>query len=145
MDYVINSTDGKSLIFNEKSGGGAQFVNTIKNTISFVGVNNGNDGVFVQIYSKDKTSNTGARLNVSPSGIYYTNGKTDAKYVATDEIVNKSMLAEAIANIDYSEFATKEELAAGLATKVDEIDVSTFVTEDELNTGLDTKQDKLTF
>lgn len=144
-DYVINSTDGKSLIFNEKSGGGAQFVNTVKNTISFVGVNNGNDGVFVQIYSKDKTSNTGARLNVSPSGIYYTNGKTNAKYVATDEIVNKSMLAEAIANIDYSEFATKEELTAGLATKVDEIDVSTFITEDELNAGLDTKQNKLTF
>lgn len=144
-DYIIDSVDGKSLIFNEKSGGGAQFVNTVKNTISFVGVNNGNDGVFVQIYSKDKASNTGARLNVSPSGIYYTNGKTNGRYIDTDEIVNKSMLAEAIAGIDYSEFATKEELTAGLATKVDEVDVSTFITEDELNAGLDTKQNKLTF
>ena len=93
-DAVINNADGIARLFNETSGGGAQFDNTKKNTLSFVGVNNGNDGVFVQIYSKDKKTNAGARLNVSPAGIYYTNGKTNASYDASNEVAIKANLSD---------------------------------------------------
>ena len=78
-----------------------------KNTLSYVGVNNGNDGVFVQIYSKDKATNKGSRLNAAPEGIFYTSGKTNASYEAADEIVTKRDLTEAIEAVDHTTYATK--------------------------------------
>ena len=55
VDKLVTSDNGKAKIFNEASGGGAQFDNTKKNTLSYVGVNDGNDGVYVQIYSKENS------------------------------------------------------------------------------------------
>lgn len=99
----ITSASGTAKIFNEASGAGAQFKNTQKNTLSFVGVNDGNDGVFVQIYSKDSSTNVGARLNAAPTGIYYTNGKTNGSYNEEDELVTKAQinaLLERIASLE---------------------------------------------
>ena len=119
MDGVVESENGKAKIFNESSGGGAQFDNTKKNTLSYVGVNDGNDGVFVQIYSKDKATNKGARINAAPTGIYYTNGKTNGSYEAKDEIATKGDLETAISAVDHTMYATKDALTQGLAKKVD--------------------------
>ena len=136
VEATIESDNGQAKIFNEASGGGAQFVNTKKNTLSFVGVNDGNDGVFVQIYSKDKKSNVGARLNASPDGIYYTNGKTNASYDDADEIATKADLAEAISGVDHSTFASKEEVQAGLEVKADKAELEPLATKAELEAAI---------
>ena len=136
VEATIESDNGQAKIFNEASGGGAQFVNTKKNTLSFVGVNDGNDGVFVQIYSKDKKSNIGARLNASPDGIYYTNGKTNGSYDDADEIVTKADLTEAIAGVDHSTFASKEEVQAGLEVKADKAELEPLATKEELEAAI---------
>lgn len=88
-DYIINGTNGRSLMFNESDGGGAKFEHQ-DNTNSFVGVNDGGaNGLSAQIYSVDKTTNTGSRINVTSSGIYYTSGKANASYDNDDEIATK--------------------------------------------------------
>ena len=107
--HVIASTkNGKtdqSIIWNETSGGGVQFNSRSNQTLSFVGVNNGDDDIDVQIYAKkffDNTAteghNVGARLNVSTSGIYYTNGKANGSYTVNDEIVTKAVMSDSIAD-----------------------------------------------
>ena len=100
-DYKIVSSNGESLIFNEKSGGGAKFTNTVNKTTHFVGVNDGLDGIDVQIYAKhtpdDKTDpkyNVGSRLNVTTEGIYYTKNKNNASYSEEDEVVTLKDLTE---------------------------------------------------
>lgn len=93
--YTAN--DGSyALLFNESDGGGTQYYNKSLDSLQYVGVNDGNDGVYVQIYAKNKTTNEGARLAASPSGIFYTNGKKNGSYVATDEIVTKAVLSSAV-------------------------------------------------
>ena len=76
--YTKKTVNGKtSLIFNEEDGGGSIFETA--DMKSFVGVNDGGDastGVHVQIYSKTKADNMGARLNVNPSGIFYGVGNS---------------------------------------------------------------------
>ena len=70
--------NGKTaMLWNESDGGGAIFETS--DLKSFVGVNDGGTGagdVNVQIYSKTKSNNTGARLNVNTTGIYYGVGSS---------------------------------------------------------------------
>lgn len=88
----IITSAGKSLVWNEASGGGAKFEHS-DGTHSFVGVNSdGKGGIAAQIYAKDSTTNIGSRINVSTTGIYYTNGKTNGTYTADDEIATVGQL-----------------------------------------------------
>ena len=91
---VNNQSDGSyGQLWNEDSGGGAQYYNKTDNILSFVGVNSDNaDGICVQIYSKDKGNNVGSRLNVNPNGMFYTKGKTNGSFDENDEIVTKKEL-----------------------------------------------------
>ncbi len=94
----MNGTNGKALIFNETDGGGAKFEHS-DGTNSFTGVNDGGaNGIAAQIYAVDKTSKTGARIDVSKGGMYYTVGNdsyTD-RMVAANEIATKGDIANAI-------------------------------------------------
>lgn len=91
---VNNQSDGSyGQLWNEDSGGGAQYYNKTDNILSFVGVNSDNaDGICVQIYSKNKGNNVGSRLNVNPNGMFYTKGKTNGSFDENDEIVTKNEL-----------------------------------------------------
>lgn len=88
----IISANGKSLVWNEASGGGAKFEHT-DGTWSFVGVNDGGEnGLAAQIYAVKKNENNkyvGTRINVTKNGIYYTNGNDSMAYTAGDEIATK--------------------------------------------------------
>lgn len=91
---VNNQSDGSyGQLWNEDSGGGAQYYNKTDNILSFVGVNSDNaDGICVQIYSKNKGNNVGSRLNVNPNGMFYTKDKTNGSFDENDEIVTKKEL-----------------------------------------------------
>lgn len=80
-----NHADGSyAQMWNESDGGGSQYYNKTKDVISYVGVNDGaGNDIFAQIYAKNKGTNTGVRINVTPNGAYYnvTNSiNTDARY-----------------------------------------------------------------
>ena len=88
VEREINGANGKALIFNESDGGGAKFENK-DGVNSFVGVNDeGDGGISAQIYAVKKIDgkNVGARINVTNTGIYYTNGANSAAFTAGDEI-----------------------------------------------------------
>lgn len=106
VDKQITGTNGKALIFNESDGGGAKFENN-DGTNSFVGVNDGGkDGLTAQIYSVDKTTNKGTRINVTSNGIFYTNGRTSySQTTPEDEIATKGNLLDAVNALDFAELA----------------------------------------
>ncbi len=88
VDRRIANVDGsEALIFNESDGGGAKFT-TSTGFISFVGVNDGTDGLYGQIYALRKNAQDkyeGLRLNVLADKITYKNNglyvdSFDAKY-----------------------------------------------------------------
>ena len=82
----IIGTNGKSLVWNEASGGGAKFEHS-DNTWSAIAVNDGGaNGLAAQIYAVNKNTKQGTRINVTTQGIYYTNGATSPTYTAGDEI-----------------------------------------------------------
>lgn len=93
----IISANGKSLVWNEASGGGAKFEN-VDGTWSYVGVNDGGEnGLAAQIYALKKNENNkyvGTRINVTKNGIYYTNGADSMAYTAGDEIATMKDLGE---------------------------------------------------
>lgn len=99
-----NSRGSVAQLWNESDGGGALFDDHSSNIKSFVGVNEGSQGgdVYVQIYSKDKTTNDGVRLNFNPTGAYYTIG-TSTGWTADDEIATKGDLKELIARLEALE------------------------------------------
>ncbi len=88
----IVTANGKSLVWNEASGGGAKFEHT-DGTWSFVGVNDGGEnGLAAQIYALKKNADNkyvGTRINVTKDGIYYTNGADSMAYTALDELATK--------------------------------------------------------
>lgn len=91
-------------LWNENDGGGSQVFDKTANTISYVGTNleEGNgaaDGVNVQIYSKDKTSNEGVRINVNTQKAYYLKGASKVN-VAEREIAVKEDVNAIQANMD---------------------------------------------
>lgn len=115
-DEMIEGTNGKSYIWNETSGGGARFVNN-DGTTSFVGVNEGGaDGIGVQIYDKDNSTNVGTRINVYTKGAYYipNMSNSDANYTADDP--NREIAVKG----DIENLATAESLNE-LSEKVDSL------------------------
>ena len=106
---VNNQSDGSyGQLWNEDSGGGAQYYNKTANIISFVGVNSDNaDGICAQIYSKDKGNNVGSRLNVNPNGMFYTKDKSNGSFDENDEIVTKKELNELLLRITELESRLK--------------------------------------
>lgn len=111
---TVNSVT--STLFNENDGGGSMIdTSELK---SFVGVNDGSDpstGIHVQIYSKTKADNKGARLNVNPSGIFYGVG-TSAVISPETELAVKGDIFDVSAALDEkaeaSEVPTKTEFEA---------------------------------
>ena len=89
VEKVIESSDGRALIFNEADGGGSKFEH-VDGTFSYLGTNNGGaNGLAAQIYAVNKDTKVGTRINVTTSGIYYTNGNSSMAYTAGDEIATK--------------------------------------------------------
>lgn len=85
----IVTANGKSLVWNEASGGGAKFEHA-DGTWSFVGVNDGGEnGLAGQLYVVKKNDETnkyeGTRLNLTKGGFYYVKGDS-AAYTAGDEL-----------------------------------------------------------
>lgn len=99
-----NSRGSIAKIWNESDGGGTQFTDNTSNVVSFVGVNEGSrDGdIYVQIYSKNKSNNTGVRLNFNPTGAYYTVGSSKT-WTSGDEIATKKDLEDLISRIETLE------------------------------------------
>lgn len=92
-EQEIVTANGKAIVWNEASGGGAKF-ESVDNNWSAVCVNDGGaNGISAQIYSVDSTTKKGTRINVTTSGIYYTNGKTSPAFTADDELATKGDLA----------------------------------------------------
>ena len=95
VEREIVSANGKSLVWNEASGGGAKFEH-VSGVNSFVGVNEGGEtGITGQLYTVKKVDgkNVGTRLNMTLNGFYYT--KTDsAAYTAGDELATLKDLGE---------------------------------------------------
>lgn len=100
FDTSYKHADGSyARIWNETDGGGSQYYNSNKDTLSFVGVNDGNDGIHVQIYSKKKSTNVGARLNATPDGIFY--GVSNSASIAPEnELVVKKDITEVNTNLE---------------------------------------------
>jgi len=75
---VYNHQDGSyAMMWNESDGGGSQYFNKGADVLSYVGTNDGGadaDAVNVQIYSKNKSNNSGVRINVNSQKAYYTKG-----------------------------------------------------------------------
>lgn len=74
-----NAQGGYALIFNESDGGGSQVYDKTDDVISYIGTNleegeGAENGVNVQIYSKNKTTNEGVRINVNTQKAYYLKG-----------------------------------------------------------------------
>lgn len=89
VQKVIEGSNGRALVFNEADGGGSKFEHT-DGTWSFVGVNDGGaNGLAAQIYAVNKDTKVGTRINVTTSGIYYTNGNNSYTWTAGDEIATK--------------------------------------------------------
>ena len=101
---IVSANGNEALIFNESDGGGAKYTNIANNTIAFAGVNDGSGKVDVQLYALDKTTKTGTRININPSGAYYT-VRNSMAFTAEDEIVTRRDLNAAAGTVAYSTFA----------------------------------------
>ena len=99
-----NNRGSTAMIWNESDGGGAMFKDNTSNIVSFVGVNEGSQGgdVYVQIYSKNKSTNDGVRLNFNPNGAFYTVGSSTS-YGDDAEIVTMKDINELITRIEALE------------------------------------------
>ena len=99
-----NSRGNVSQLWNESDGGGVIFDDNTSGVKSFVGVNEGSRDadIYVQIYSKNKSTNTGVRLNFNPTGAYYTVGSSKT-YTSADELVTKRDLEDIISRIEALE------------------------------------------
>lgn len=100
----VNSRGSTAQIWNESDGGGTLFDDATTGIKSFVGVNEGSQDkdIYVQIYSKTKSTNNGVRLNFNPTGAYYTVGSSTT-YGSDDELVTKATINELIARIESLE------------------------------------------
>lgn len=99
-----NSRGNVSQLWNESDGGGVIFDDNTSGVKSFVGVNEGSRDadIYVQIYSKNKSTNNGVRLNFNPTGAYYTVGSSKT-YTSADELVTKRDLEDIISRIEALE------------------------------------------
>ena len=139
--YTKKTVNGKTaIVFNEEDGGGSIYETS--DLKSFVGVNDGGDvstGVHVQIYSKSKADNKGARLNVNPTGIFYGVG-TSAEITPEKELAVKGDIPsiKGLATTEQLNDAV-EVVNVELDKKADTVDVSTAV--ESIETSLETKAD----
>jgi hypothetical protein len=115
----LNTAKGYSLLFNESDGGGSQFRDD--KTISYVGVNDGGEntstGIFAQIYSKNISTNEGARLNINPSGMFYGVGASTPIDVAHELAVKGDIPS-------VEGLVTEQQLADAIEPKANTADVS---------------------
>lgn len=100
----VNSRGSTAQIWNESDGGGTLYDDNTSGVKSFVGVNEGSQDkdIYVQIYSKTKSTNSGVRLNFNPTGAYYTVGSS-TNYGSDDELVTQRTINELIARIESLE------------------------------------------
>jgi len=114
-----------SQLWNENSGGGVQFYNNPRNRLSFVGVNKSSDSdeVDVQIYSKDKTSNIGTRINVSATkGMFYLKDCKNLGFPEEREVVVKEDLPTKTSELtNDSDYTTNAELQAQVTALTQQI------------------------
>lgn len=100
VDRELIGANGKALIFNESDGGGAKFENN-NGIESFVGVNDGSNGIVAQIYADKLVEGrwSGAKLDVTNEGMFYTVGDKSAaeRDVADNEIATKGVVNDAVA------------------------------------------------
>ena len=138
---IVTKKNGKNLtakIWNETSGGGAQFRNEDAGKVSFIGVNNGdgNNEIWVQGYAKNISSNLGTRITLSTNGFYYTKNQANGSYTNDDEVVVKKDLSDVAKSTDLEGLATE----AFVSEKIGEVeipDVSGFVTAEDVETAVE--------
>ena len=119
--FVVGKITGQNgsyaLIFNESDGGGSQYYNSTANVISYVGTNDGDaNGICVQIYSKNKATNEGTRINVNPNGAYYGVGAS-TPLDPYNEIAVKGNISDLNTQIS-NELAEKDATIASLKSEV---------------------------
>ena len=119
--FVVGKITGQNgsyaLIFNESDGGGSQYYNSTANVISYVGTNDGDaNGICVQIYSKNKATNEGTRINVNPNGAYYGVGAS-TPLDPYNEIAVKGNISDLNTQIG-NELAEKDATIASLKSEV---------------------------
>lgn len=117
VDKEIQGTNGKAIIFNEADGGGAKFEHN-DGTESFVGVNDGGEnGLVAQIYADKLVGGkwTGAKLDVTQGGMYYTVGDKSfaQRAIAENEIAVKGDVSAE----ETRAKAVEAELASQIAEK----------------------------
>lgn len=126
-------TNGTAILWNEDSGGGAQFINK-DGVESFVGVNDGGEnGLVAQIYADKKVGNSwvGAKLDVTNGGMYYTVGgnKFADRAIPANEIATHGTVdAEATAR-QNADAALKQEVLSHLWNNNSSFDNGYFQTE----------------
>jgi len=106
----MTSAKGEALLWNEASGGGAKFTN-VNGVESFVGVNDGTNGLVAQIYADKFEAGkwNGAKLDVANTGIYYTVGNKSAveRMVAENEVATIGDI-QAVNNYNIEKLETAE-------------------------------------
>lgn len=90
VEKVIEGSNGRALVWNEGDGGCLKFEHK-DGTYSAVAVNDGGaGGLAAQLYAVNKDTKIGSRLNVSTTGIYYTNGANSYAWSAENELATKA-------------------------------------------------------
>lgn len=121
------SSKSYSLVFNENDGGGIQVFDKTANVISYVGANleEGNSdkdsAINVQIYSKDKTSNEGVRLNINSQKAYYLKGANKTNVPEREVAVIENIPTKTSDLINDSDYTTNEALQAQVTSLTQQI------------------------
>ena len=134
-DGTVDGTNGKALIFNEGTGGGAKFEHN-DGTWSFAGVNDGDGGINAQIYAVKKNASNkfeGAKLDVTVGAMYYTVGDASPseRDIPANEIAVKGDLED---KADRNDVYTKSEVDAAIAAAVPTTQAIEAIIENYLNT-----------
>ena len=105
---TLSSDKGTAVIANDPTGGLLKFT-TNDGKQSGIAVNDGEQDIYAQLYSKTTEDNNGARISLNPTGAYYTKGD---KVTTTpeDEIVTLKSMKEYFA-----------EQIKPIQTKIDEL------------------------
>ena len=131
-----NQNGNISTVFNESDGGGLKYDNVASNIVSAIAVNNGGaNEIAAQIYSKykanvgDEVQNSGTRLNVNPTGIYYTKGtvttatagdvRNEIAVLKDIDTLESSVDAKLDLKADKATTYTKDEIDAKMSTVYD--------------------------
>ena len=94
---TLSSDKGTAVIANDPTGGLLKFT-TNDGKQSGIAVNDGEQNIYAQLYSKTTEDNNGARISLNPTGAYYTKGDSIA-FTDDDEIVTKKALNETLKSL----------------------------------------------